>query len=217
MSDFARSFMSKHGWVEGKGLGANEDGMPEPIKVKIKKDLAGVGYNHAKQFTNFWWEDAFKNASSNIFVENEPNGVKITSKEKENKRKRKKAGHFSYKSFVQNGVMVDGVVEQTFDSSTSDEEDTIIGNACLTDDHLLKVCGGRTAHKGARHGIKQAGKLARLAQYEQSFLTKYNLLQTNSNSSKKTTLKKKRKHLKTKNSNKSHKLKLNDGKVFMNK
>lgn len=28
----------------------------------------------------------------------------------------------------------------------------------LTDEEILKRCGGRTAHKGARHGIRQVGE-----------------------------------------------------------
>ena len=36
----------------------------------------------------------------------------------------------------------------------------------FTDDQLFKICGGRTAHKGARHGLKANGKLARIAQQE---------------------------------------------------
>jgi len=213
MSDFARSFMNRHGWVEGKGLGANEDGMAEPIKVKIKNDLTGVGYNHAKQFTNFWWDDAFKNASSNILVENNSNEVKITSNKKEKKSRTVKAAHLSYKNFVQNGVMVDGVVERTSDSSTSEDEDETCSN--LTDDQLLKACGGRTAHKGARHGIKQAGKLARLAQCEQDYLTKYsgNLSQICNDYLVETKVKRKRKLKKSKSSTKLSKLNVNFNKV----
>ena len=33
--------MKKMGWEEGKGLGANEDGMTEHIKVRFKDDTKG--------------------------------------------------------------------------------------------------------------------------------------------------------------------------------
>ena len=31
----------------------------------------------------------------------------------------------------------------------------------VSDEDLFKLCEGRTAHKGARHGIKMNGKLAK--------------------------------------------------------
>ena len=33
--------MEKSGWTQGKGLGANEDGMVDNIKVKFKSDSKG--------------------------------------------------------------------------------------------------------------------------------------------------------------------------------
>lgn len=39
----------------------------------------------------------------------------------------------------------------------------------LSDEQLLKACGGRTAHKAARHGHKLSGKLARLQQQDALF------------------------------------------------
>ncbi|NWY07794.1 GPTC4 protein, partial [Nothoprocta ornata] len=40
----------------------------------------------------------------------------------------------------------------------------------LTDKELIRACGGRTAHKGARHGLTMSAKLARLEQQEREFL-----------------------------------------------
>jgi len=36
----------------------------------------------------------------------------------------------------------------------------------LTDEEIFKACGGRTAHKGARHGLNLSGKLARTKTYK---------------------------------------------------
>ena len=171
MSDFAKSHMTKYGWTAGKGLGAREDGRSEPIKVKIKADLNGVGYNASKQFTNFWWEDAFRSASANIKIEKADDGIKIVSKENRKRRvtkkKDKKPLHIIYKNFVQSGVLADGKVCGEEELSSSDDD------RILTDDDLFRACGGRTAHKGARHGCKQSAKLARLADHEKSFLNYY--------------------------------------------
>ncbi|NXT24161.1 GPTC4 protein, partial [Syrrhaptes paradoxus] len=43
----------------------------------------------------------------------------------------------------------------------------------LTDEELMRVCGGRTAHKGARHGLTMSAKLARLEEQERAFLATY--------------------------------------------
>ncbi|XP_028311950.1 G patch domain-containing protein 4-like [Gouania willdenowi] len=41
------------------------------------------------------------------------------------------------------------------------------------DAQLIKACGGRTAHKGVRHGLTISAKLARLEQQEAEFMAKY--------------------------------------------
>merc|ERR1712130_685734 len=44
----------------------------------------------------------------------------------------------------------------------------------LTDDELVAACGGRTAHKGSRHGHKMTAKLDRIAEAEREYMEKYN-------------------------------------------
>ncbi|XP_067878800.1 G patch domain-containing protein 4 [Heterodontus francisci] len=43
----------------------------------------------------------------------------------------------------------------------------------LTDEELVRACGGRTGHKGARHGVTMSAKLIRLEEQERQFLAKY--------------------------------------------
>ncbi|XP_010287157.1 PREDICTED: G patch domain-containing protein 4, partial [Phaethon lepturus] len=43
----------------------------------------------------------------------------------------------------------------------------------LTDEELMRACGGCTAHKGARHGLTMRAKLARLEEQERAFLATY--------------------------------------------
>ncbi|KAJ1218918.1 hypothetical protein NDU88_006489 [Pleurodeles waltl] len=43
----------------------------------------------------------------------------------------------------------------------------------MTDEEIVRACGGRTAHKGARHGLTMSAKLARLEEQEMEFLAKY--------------------------------------------
>ncbi|TPX59494.1 hypothetical protein SpCBS45565_g07727 [Spizellomyces sp. 'palustris'] len=42
-SKFGFKMLQKMGWSEGKGLGANEDGLREHVKVRLKEDNLGVG------------------------------------------------------------------------------------------------------------------------------------------------------------------------------
>lgn len=64
--------LEKYGWEKGSGLGKEEQGMKEAIKVKLKFDSTGVGHDPGEQFTHNWWEKAFNTAASNIQVtENE--------------------------------------------------------------------------------------------------------------------------------------------------
>merc|ERR1719318_10365 len=44
----------------------------------------------------------------------------------------------------------------------------------LTDEELVAACGGRTAHKGSRHGHKMTAKLDRIAEAEREYMENYN-------------------------------------------
>ncbi|XP_078483315.1 G patch domain-containing protein 4-like [Ciona intestinalis] len=171
MDSFAEAQMKKHGWREGKGLGRKENGICEPIKVKMKKDTTGVGHDPGEQFTHHWWDVAYKNATNNIHVQDTENGVKVQSKEESKSMctykvatKLRSRREVLYGRFVKSGTLTGGVMDEVDSSDTS--EDEIVGNNALSDEQLFKVCGGRTAHKGARHGLKLSGKLERLAQQE---------------------------------------------------
>lgn len=45
---FGERLLKQLGWSEGKGLGLNEDGMAEALRVKQKKDQTGVRIRRAK-------------------------------------------------------------------------------------------------------------------------------------------------------------------------
>jgi Pin2-interacting protein X1 len=42
-SDWARKMLEKQGWAAGKGLGRNEDGRTEHVRIKKKDDTAAIG------------------------------------------------------------------------------------------------------------------------------------------------------------------------------
>ncbi|MEE6491454.1 hypothetical protein FKM82_016224, partial [Ascaphus truei] len=173
----------------GKGLGKRENGISEAIKVKVKCDKTGIGHNSAEQFTFHWWDHVFNKTASNISVEADQDGVQVKRLTEEggavtNKKPRKGLANpnMLYGRFIKSATLLSGgekpVVEasssESSDSSDDEDEKLDLSSATkLTDKDLIKVCGGRTAHKGARHGLTMSAKLARLEEQERVFLAKY--------------------------------------------
>ncbi|XP_010904211.2 G patch domain-containing protein 4 [Esox lucius] len=185
--NFAEKQLMRHGWEQGKGLGRQEDGISEAIKVKVKCDKGGVGHHQGEQFTFHWWDHVFNKAASNLEVESGQNGVRVKTlvEDKEegmisNKKPRKATlgREKLYGSFVKSATLLAGLEQKSSstDDSSSEDEDRkldLSSSTKLSDDDLMKACGGRTAHKGARHGLTMSAKLARLEQQEQEFMEKY--------------------------------------------
>ncbi|GLH10299.1 Uncharacterized protein GBIM_15232 [Gryllus bimaculatus] len=183
--EFARALLEKYGWKDGKGLGRNEDGMAHALKPKCKFDKAGMGHNGlSEQFTSQWWEKAYNKVAKNISVIQDKSDIQIQQEDREELFKTKDARPFSmynpidYNAFVKTHVLTgEGVVEVAepmSNPSTSSEKDAPLeARSCLTDEEIFQACGGRTVHKGARHGLNLNGKLARIERQEQELLLKY--------------------------------------------
>merc|ERR1719312_885827 len=192
----------------------NETGMKSAIKVKIKRDQAGMGHDMAEEFTFQWWDHVFNRAASNIKVKGEDDSEDSDSEDDaatsanasfdiSNKKPTKKKydpKQILYGRFVSGGLLVDenqarlkemadvtildgngGVVlpasappmsdnddSDSSDSDDSEEEMKLYAAAGLPEEELLRRCGGRTAHKGARHGLKASAKLERIERQEGS-------------------------------------------------
>lgn len=71
---FGKRLMEKMGWEKGKGLGANETGITENIKVKYKSDTKGVGFDNS-EYENVWLDhqDDFESLLSNLQTNNNNN------------------------------------------------------------------------------------------------------------------------------------------------
>merc|ERR1712198_796967 len=212
---FAKNHMYKQGWVEGKGLGRHETGMKSAIKVKIKRDQAGVGHDMAEEFTFQWWDHVFNRAASKIKLKGEDDSEESDSDDDDacaggggsfdisNKKPTKKKydpKQILYGRFVSGGLLVDenaarlremadvvvdpngGIVlpattpptpvDSAADDDSSDSDDDeamkLYAAAGLPEEELLRRCGGRTAHRGARHGLKASAKLERIERQEGS-------------------------------------------------
>lgn len=185
---FAEEHLQRHGWTEGKGLGKRESGISKAIKVKVKCDSAGVGHNSAEQFTFHWWDHVFNKTASSISVEPDQDGVQVKKVTDEdlavtNKKPRKALTNrdMLYGRFIKSATLLSGgeqpVEKESSEESSSDSDEdeklNLSSATKLTDEDLVKICGGRTAHKGARHGLTMNAKLSRIEEQEQAFLEKY--------------------------------------------
>lgn len=192
--DFARKILANYGWKEGDGLGKNKDGIAKPLKATLKFDNAGFGADQAAaDFNNHWWERVFNEAATNVNIQKEGEQIKMSLKDdtdgveistkgysvKKLKKLKEKHGEETgdmakngYQNFLQSATLTNlgGEIENPDKIDVNDIEVTKV--KVLTDEELFKACGGRTAHKGARHGLKLSGKLSRIEQQEAELLAK---------------------------------------------
>ncbi|XP_044746644.1 G patch domain-containing protein 4 [Coccinella septempunctata] len=175
--DFAKRQLEKYGWKEGQGLGKNENGITKPIKASLKFDNAGIGHDHGAEFTNNWWETVFNKASQNIDVKVDNDGVNIIRKSDpveittRNYSIKKDDRNSLYGSFLKTSKLTSEGIED-YNRTPVDEEPPKKKFETMTDEELFAACGGRTAHKGARHGLTLSGKLARIEKQEKMLLKK---------------------------------------------
>ncbi|XP_077296204.1 G patch domain-containing protein 4-like [Arctopsyche grandis] len=190
--DFAKKQLEKYGWTKGKGLGKNENGISQALKPKPKRSSGGLGHNMADEFTNHWWNKVYNNATTNIEVNTKQNGEVESFTTNSKKNNRCKNGKIKsdnmplyFQTFVQtatltNGEMVQNESEKSHVIEKKDDEPDNKAKV-LTDEELFAACGKRTAHKGARHGLKSNGKLARINMQEQAFLSQQKLTKETNN------------------------------------
>uniref|UniRef100_A0A1Q3EVX2 G patch domain-containing protein 4 n=1 Tax=Culex tarsalis TaxID=7177 RepID=A0A1Q3EVX2_CULTA len=170
--DFAKNILQKYGWREGDGLGKNSDGIVKPIKANYKFNNSGLGTDQAKDHTNRWWERVFDEAANNLDVgpagkirQKERDAVEISANSYSVKKLKQKTadGKASYGGFLKASRLLTAVGrEEDLEGHVKTEDIEFKPTKVLTDEELFAACGGRTAHKGARHGLKLSGKLARI-------------------------------------------------------
>lgn len=185
--------------VIGKGLGKNEDGISNAIKPSLKFDNYGLGHDIGEEFTNNWWEKMFNKAAQNISVEIDNQQVKMKTNSNKtfginNKRNFEPRKKHEYCSFIKTSKL-SGNTLYNFDKVPQVYESTHTFQT-LTDEELFAVCGGRTVHKGARHGLKFSGKLSRIEKQEKMLLKKMRKVSLSDSEKDETTTQKKLKKLK---------------------
>ncbi|XP_042870582.1 G patch domain-containing protein 4-like [Penaeus japonicus] len=172
-AEFAHSQLQKYGWKEGKGLGKEETGNTEPLKVKLKFNNSGLGHDIGEEFKFHWWDHVFNKAAKNMTVSDENGSVEINRKEELQVSKKLSSKMNFYNGFVKGGTLHQSEIQKDSDSDDSDDSVERDLSHKLTDEELFKLCGGRTAHKGARHGLGMSAKLARVQEQEQKLMEKW--------------------------------------------
>merc|ERR1712059_172632 len=176
--------METKGWTSGEGLGRHGQGITDAIKPKLKFDQCGMGHNRADEFEFHWWDHVFNKAAKSVKVDDSKGEVKVDfnsdkselSTKKIRKKAQKEMKQKLYSNFVKSGTMTDGKFKEEDSKEIGNnfvEDKDLSKIRTLTDEELVKACGGRTAHKGSRHGHKMNAKLLRIEQAEKEFMEKY--------------------------------------------
>lgn len=178
--DFASKYLETKGWSQGDGLGRHGQGIVDAIKPKLKFDNTGVGHNQAEEFEFRWWDHVFNKAAQSIQVEqNDQGDVQVnftndkdlsTKKTNRKKKEGEKKKNALYSCFIKSGTLIGGTLEGEEEKDQMVTEDM---SKALTDDELVKACGGLTAHKGARHGHKMDAKLQRVKEAERRYMEEF--------------------------------------------
>lgn len=100
-------------------------------------------------------------------------GVEITNKSYSMKKLKEKNQSLQYGNFLKSATLLANVgKEEEIEGHLSTNDIEIKPISVLSDEDLFRACGGRTAHKGARHGLNLRGKLERIAEQERILLEK---------------------------------------------
>lgn len=99
------------------------------------------------------------------------NEVELTNKSYSMKKLKQHNATLTYGSFLKSSTL-QGSGEEKNMGSISNVDIEIKPVTVISDEELFRVCGGRTAHKSARHGLKLEGKLRRVEEQEKEFLEK---------------------------------------------
>lgn len=106
---FGQKMLEKFGWTSGKGLGANEQGMVEHVRVKFKDDSGGIGYSkddqdnnwteHQESFNELLARLASADESTSTSVKIEPKDTDLSGVSLEQKSKQSRA-RVHYRKFT---------------------------------------------------------------------------------------------------------------------
>lgn len=141
----AEAWLERYGWRKGKGLGKNEDGIRNFIKVTKKDDTTGLGASSDTVRDFGWWDSLYMSSLKQIQVVSSKEETKICCQKKECKK---------VESYL-NGLFV----RAENGSSTSTRET----NSQMNDEQLFKLCEERQLRS------KGNGKMARIREQDYAY------------------------------------------------
>jgi len=123
----------------------------------------------------------FNKAAKSVKVEDKEGEVRVDfnsdkselSTKKLRKKAQKEMKNKLYSNFVKSGTLTGGKMEEEDGENNFVEDKDLSKLKELTDEELVAACGGRTAHKGSRHGHKMQAKLDRIAEAEREYMENY--------------------------------------------
>lgn len=181
-SSVGSSMLRKMGWSEGKGLGKNEDGNAECIKVKQKQDTQGVGAKaDVWDWKNLWWEDAFNetlqklNSGKEEAASDDSTDSRVSVEGSENTDERKESKSLRKRNRTEER---DGKVQKALGRD---------GMLVTAREHELRIAAELAKDPWGRWGGRN-GKQARIAKQEEEFLQKNEVAQAKKRSSVKSDL-----------------------------
>ncbi len=135
------------------GLGKNNSGMKDPLKVNLKFDLNGFGAKNEVTEENNWWTRVFNDAASNLNVNsgaegsismnlNDKEGVEITNKSYSINKLKKSGTKLKYGNFLKSSTLDVGK-EQEIEGHLSAKDIKFNPLQPIDDYELAKACEGR--------------------------------------------------------------------------
>lgn len=137
----------------GKGLGKDENGITEPVKLATNQNKKGIGYDENEP----WWEGLFNNATKNIKVETHGDLVSLNVV--------KNASAIPPRNEL--GSLEKTVLQYNYKKFLGIESRLAKANAHLTD-QKPDIYGDEAAYETTKDRI--SGKLERLAEQDRIFL-----------------------------------------------
>ncbi|XP_071852887.1 PIN2/TERF1-interacting telomerase inhibitor 1-like [Apostichopus japonicus] len=100
-NQFGRRLMERMGWSDGKGLGSKEDGEKDFVRVSVKGNTKGLGFNRNEEENWISHQDDFNDLLSQLHHEHSSQGEEVSdnpkSIEEKSKNSRKRV---HYKKFT---------------------------------------------------------------------------------------------------------------------
>ncbi|XP_071557171.1 uncharacterized protein [Temnothorax nylanderi] len=168
----------------GKGLGKDECGITEPVKLATTQNKAGIGYSE----TNPWWEKMFDDAIKNVKVTSRGDEVSLSVVSDTDALRPGGECTINGRKFTPTGYTKNWNDWKTFVKSevTFDDQKLTLTNpySCETFtrpilmrkpplDQTTSVCSGEMMHETMGHNLTSSGgKLERIAEQDRILLNK---------------------------------------------